>query len=252
MPRGRGTRGAGGGGASSSPVTFPAISNLELRYDMLAAGGVTEAPKGRGLPRDLSTNGRHAVAAGANALPFYHKTAFNRGYPCLSFNGVDQKIKVVLPAIAQPFSVVALIQNYEGGTGAINANWYNGGGVVGFLWGGGSDWTVYGGAQLSGATHYTKATANLLPDVKTNPGVKTDIYNGVNSVNRYNAYETTGNAGAGTIAAGDFYIGGDSTTSFAKIMIGSFMIFSKLLSAQDRADLEGYFEQAWLLALMAN
>lgn len=233
-------------GGSLRPV-FPTISNLVLRlsaeYSAIthAAGLVTGVT-------DLSGNGLDAVNGSTNGKPRYFPRRFNHGYPALWFDGTNNKhLRLTLPNIAAPATVVVVCEELLLGTGGANIYRDSSDRGVGYM-NGGSEWSIFGTSSgLSSSALYNQNHDRSPTNGPTGqPCVRIDLYNNASSLISNNGVEVTGTVtSSGTIFGGPFNIGNDEgITQSVKMLLYEFLIFDKALSPTERGLLNAYYRDA--------
>lgn len=139
-------------------------------------------------------NGRTWSQATAANRPRFYPRQFNGGYGCVLFNGSSHRMTHVPTATkANPFTIVAVMEDYLGGVG--NQNLVNTGSIIWFRSGG--NWVCYAGTVAQHTTSGALATtAPLLNGATNHPVAGIEVFNGAASV--VNAYgtEQTVNSGA--------------------------------------------------------
>jgi hypothetical protein len=225
--------------------TFPTISNHKVWLDA-ALSTVTIAAQDKRVSSvtDLTGNGFTATQTTAAKRPKWLPSGFNNRFPCFYFDGAASALVIALGTIAQPFTIVSVIENYQGGT--LNDNLYRdgaGGGAVGYI-SGGNGWAIYAGTELKSTALFDQNRAFLRIGTNANAAVRIDVFNGNNSLISNNGVETAAAAaGAGGITT-QLFVGSDGSTSWAKVYLRSFHFFDKALSAGERTSINTYYDAA--------
>lgn len=183
---------AGGGG---SPPAFPTIASTIYERWKFYDTGITTVD-GRISVVTGILNGRTFVQATAANRPRYYPFMFNGGVGCAFFNGTSHRMTHT-PAVtkALPFTIIAVIEDYLGGTG--NMNLVNTGTIIWFRSGG--NWVCYNGTVAQHTTSGSLAvTAPLLNGATNHPVAGIEVFNGASSV--VNAYGTEQTISIGTAA----------------------------------------------------
>lgn len=188
------------------------------------------------------SNGIVWTAAGT-ARPWYRPKGFNGGYECAVFNGTSHIMSFVAAATkTNPFSIIAVIEDYTGGTG--NQNLMNTGSIAAFISAG--NWAAFAGIV---ATHSSSGgltgTVPLLNGATKHPVCLIMVFNGASTVINCHGTEQTVNSGANVnaIASGaTIRIGDDGLgTSRGRFKIRELICYHGVLTLAERAALITYF-----------
>lgn len=232
------------GGTTYPPTlpTFPAISNLELRLSA-ELSTMTVNPDGRVAQiNDMTGNWGSNFTATLGARPRLVKRAMSRLRPGLVFDGVAAKLVAgATKTLAQPVTVVGVVQNWKGG--AANNNMFHGGGLVVYH-SGGNSWAIFAGTAYTDTTAYTQNTEMMVDGDIGAPAIAIAVFNGATSTIYNNGVNgSLSNAGAGGFS-GTLYVGGDSTTSFAHMVLYEFLVYSKVLNGTELGQINTYYATA--------
>lgn len=231
--------GSGGGGALP---TFPTISNLELRLSA-ELSTMTKNTDGR-----VAQINDYAGAWGSNftatlgARPRWLRNGMAPGRPGLVFDGAAAKLVAGSSrTLAQPVTVVAVVRNWKGG--ANNNNLFHGTGLVLYHLSGNS-WAIYAGTAYSDTTAYTQNTEMMVDGDVGAPAIAIAVFNGASSTIYNNGVNgSLANSGSGGFS-GTLYVGGDSSTSFAHMVLYEFLVFSKVLNGTELGQINTYYATA--------
>lgn len=232
-------------------VTFPSIANLELRLSArfsrvdTVGGLVTKV-------YDISGNGRDSNVAAGLQRPRFFSRRFNGGLPCFAFNGLgsgqQSTLSAPIPTLSSStgFTIVAVAQNYTGGTPSQHiCRGQNDGAVV--LNNAGNVFSMYDGNIVSAGGPFTQiTTAPLWNGDTTHPFVRIDVFNQASSVINCNGTEySPGNPGNTWGMTSPLYIGSERLGSqAAKMLLYEFLVFSRAINSTERAALVNYYRLA--------
>lgn len=235
-PGADGADGADGEGFLGGPApAFPSIANTIYERWIFDVPNITLVD-GRVSQVTGVINGRTFVQATAANRPRFYPRRFNGGFGCVHFNGTSHRMTHVPGATkAIPFTIVAVIEDYLGGTG--NQNLVNTGSIIWFRSGG--NWVAYAGNVAQHTTSGALATTAPLLDGNTNhPVAGIEVFNGAATV--VNAYgtEQTINSGAAANAltnATTVNLCDDGAgTGWARVKIRELLFIEGALSGGDR------------------
>ncbi len=220
------------------------VSSTALWLDAADTSTITHSSGAVSAWRNKGVDGSSWNQATGTAQPTYSATGFDGARPAITSDGTSDFLQGTLAAVAQPMSVFMVLSNYTGGV--TDANLYRGAtdpsGPVGYRESGGTVWSMFGGAVLSGAGPYTAGA-----------GIREDFYNGASSALRRDggAAALTGDAGTVGIPAGAFNVmlGATATGRFAALRLGE-MLIVRSPSTDTRDRITGYL--AWKWGLQGN
>lgn len=188
---------------------------------------------------DISGTGAPNFTATTTARPRLHPRGLFKDRPALLFNGTTSRLTAsATKTIAQPLTVITVAEGWDSGTSMDNLFRDSGSGPVAYR-NGSSQWAIYAGTELASTALQTQNTEDVADGVNA-PAIIVSLFNGASSVLGNNGTEVTGDAGTGGIS-GTMRVGGDSSTSFAKLRLYEWLVFSKALSSPERAQLVAYY-----------
>lgn len=220
------------GGVLGGVDPVPESEDLHARYD------ATELPLSEGNSvstwTDETGNG-HDLTSGT--APTYVENGIG-GNPVVRFNGVDDFLDVVFSAIPQPTTifVVAQFQSvgstvevlFDSNSTSNRQTLYNDGDNSAF--------SLFAGNFINGPTH------------NTNPTIWSALFNGANSVGRFNGtQEISGDLG--TQSLDGITVGSESNDSnYAEVDVAEILVYP-----QDKSDIfpdvESYLSNRWGIAI---
>ena len=240
-----------GGGGTSLP-TFPTLTTGTVQGRFSAETTVStitmDGDSRVSNVTDASGNWGSALTA-STTKPRWMKRAMNGGRPGFIFDGSNAKLTAGgTKAIAQPLTVIAVVQDWVSGTNNNNVFRDSAGGPVLFI-STSNSYALFAGSTLSSTTLFSNSTI-LLPNGRTGaPSIIIAVANGASSILGSNGTEVTGDSGS-TGISGTMNVGGDSSTSKMNGVLYEILFISGALSATDRAALVTYYAQA--LGLSGN
>lgn len=233
----------GGGGGGGLP-TFPTITNLELRLSAELSTMTVNADGRVAQINDLSGGWGSNFTAAGGARPRLVGNGMARLRPGLVFDGANAKLTAGgTKTIAQPCTVVGVVMNWKGGANNNNMLRDSGGGPVLFH-SAGNSWAMFAGTALTDTNLFAQNTAMLIDGDIGAPAVCIGVFNGASST-LYNNGVASSTAAAGASGfSGTLSVGGDSTTSFAHMVLYELLIFSKALNGTELGQINTYYATA--------
>lgn len=238
-----GADGADGEGFPGGPApAFPALTPAIYERWIFDVPNITLVD-GRVSVVTGVVNGRTFTQGTAANRPRFYPRRFNGGFGCVHFNGTSHRmIHVPAATKAVPFTIVAVMEDYLGGTG--NQNLVNTGSIIWFRSAG--NWVCYAGTVAQHTTSGALAiTAPLLDGGTNHPVAGIEVFNGAASV--VNAYgtEQTVNSGAAanalTNAVNVVLCDDGAGTGWARAKIREILFLEGALPIGERASLLTYY-----------
>jgi hypothetical protein len=232
--------------------TFPSISNLEGRFSAEpTVSTLTLNTDGRAAQvNDASGNWGSNLTATTTARPRWMKRAMNSLRPGLVFDGSANIMQATAnKTIAQPLTVVVVLQNWKNGVNQDNLYRDTNSGPVTFI-NAGNSWALFAGSTLSSTTLFSQ-NRDVIPDgMIAAPAVVMSVFNGASSIIGNNGVEATG-AGGATGISGQMIVGAGApgSGSFAHMVLYEILFFSKALNSTERGQLNTYYATALDLTL---
>lgn len=244
-------------GADSSGMpalgTFPAISGLVCRLSAELSTMTQQTDNRISSITDLGGSGFVFTASGS-ARPRLNPRGYNHLRPALIFDGSTTKITSTTSfglTAGTAFSVVFVLENW-GRTGAANLNLFRDAGfaAVVFMNTGTNQWSMFaGGTSITSSAFFSQNQEARDVANEGAPAIMQAIFDGASSVFSNNGIEITGNPGNTQGITGALTIGGDASTSFARMNLYEALFFNKALSPTERGQLNTYYADACQIKL---
>ena len=235
---------AGGGSGLPTLGSFPSITGLVLRLSA-ELSTITQTTDNRVTQiNDLSGAWGSNFTASGTARPRYVPRGMGYvGRPALAFNGsTTQLVAGATKTLAQPFTFVAVVQNWNNGGGNQTLFRDTAAGPCLFITAGA--WAMFAGATQSNGTLLTQNREDLPDGMVGAPAVAMGVFNGAGaSILANNGVEIGSlSPGAGGVS-GTMQVGAE-TTGEAHMLLYELLIFSKALSPTERAQINAYYANA--------
>lgn len=181
-----------------------------------------------------------ALTASGTSRPRWVKKGMLWSRPGLVFDGALAKLVAGgTKSLAQPFSVIAVVQDWVSGAGNNNVFRDSNGGPVLFINTSNSHAIYAGSATVSSTTTYNNVKDKLPQGRLGMPAVITIVFNGASSLFRVNGTEVTGSPGTAGIS-GTLNVGGDSTNKMTGVLY-ELVFISGAINSTDRAAVEAAY-----------